>query len=78
MQGSERDSAADWEWASGEGSGVSAKRRSRRRWSAEEKARIVRESFWPGKRVEDVAQREPEKPRHPFLSALAATERTMR
>ena len=36
---------------------MSAKRRSRRRWSAEEKARIVRESFWPGKRVEDVAVR---------------------
>ena len=57
MQDSERGSAADWERASGEGSGVSAKRRSRRRWSAEEKARIVRESFWPGKRVEDVGRR---------------------
>ena len=57
MRDSERGSAADWERASGEGSGVSAKRRSRRRWSAEEKARIVRESFWPGKRVEDVARR---------------------
>ena len=59
MHDSERSSAAgrDWERASGEGSGVSAKRRSRRRWSAEEKARIVGESFWPGRRVEDVARR---------------------
>ena len=57
MPDSERVSAADGERASGEGSGVSAKRRSRRRWSAEEKARIVGESFWPGTRVEDVARR---------------------
>ena len=59
MQDSERSSTAgrDWERASGEGSVVSAKRRSRRRWSAEEKARIVGESFWPGRRVEDVARR---------------------
>ena len=57
MQDSERGSAADWERANVEGSNVSAKRRSRRRWSAEEKARIVRESFWPGRRVEDVARR---------------------
>ena len=28
-----------------------------RRWSAEDKARIVRESFWPGERVSDVAER---------------------
>lgn len=27
------------------------------RWSADEKVRIVRESFWPGERVSDVAQR---------------------
>ena len=57
MQDSERGSAADWERTNVEGSNVSAKRRSRRRWSAEEKARIVRESFWPGRRVEDVARR---------------------
>ena len=57
MRDSERRSAADWERASGEGSSVSAKRRSCRRWSGEEKARIVRESFWPRKRVEDVARR---------------------
>ena len=59
MQDCERGSAADWDWerASVEGSNVSAKRRSRQRWSVEEKARIVRESFWPGTRVEDVARR---------------------
>ena len=59
MQDCERGSAADWDWerASVEGSNVCAKRRSRRRWSAEEKARIVRESFCPGTRVEDVARR---------------------
>ena len=28
-----------------------------RRWSAEQKAQIVRESLWPGNRVSDVAQR---------------------
>ena len=58
MQDSERGSAADWEREGGEGSGVSAKRRSLRCWNAEEKARIVRESFWPGKRVEHVADGE--------------------
>ena len=57
MRDAARGCGADRERASGEVSGVLAKRRSRRRWSAEEKARIVRESFWPGKRVEDVAER---------------------
>ena len=57
MGDSARGSGADRERASIEVSRVSAKRRSRRRWSAEEKARIVRESFWLGKRVEDVAVR---------------------
>ena len=57
MQDSARGSAGDWERASVEGSGVSAARRSRRRWSAEEKARVVRESFRPGKRVGEVARR---------------------
>ena len=57
MQDSGRGSAADWERASVEGSNGSGKRRSRRRWSAEQKARIVRESFRPGTRVEDVARR---------------------
>ena len=36
---------------------VSAEHRPRRRWRAEQKAQIVRESFWPGNRVSDVAQR---------------------
>ena len=57
MQDCERGSTADWERTGTEGSDVCATRRSRRRWSAEEKGRIVRESFWPGKRVEAVAQR---------------------
>ena len=57
MGDSARGSGADRGSASVEVSSVSVKRRSRRRWSAEEKARIVRESFWPGKRVEDVAER---------------------
>ena len=35
----------------------SAPVRSRRRWSAEDKARIVRESFVPGERVGEVARR---------------------
>ena len=64
MQGSERSDEADWDWpnespteAAGSEPDVSAERRSRRRWSAEQKAQIVRESFWPGNRVSDVAQR---------------------
>ena len=57
MQDSEQGFTANRERASGEGSDVAAKRRSRRRWSAEEKARIVRESLRPGTRVEDVAWR---------------------
>ena len=57
MGDSARGSGAGRERASVEGPGVSVKRRSRRRWSAEEKARIVRESFRLGKRVEDVAER---------------------
>ncbi len=32
-------------------------RTARRRWSVEEKAQIVRESFWSGHRVGEVAQR---------------------
>ena len=57
MGDSARGSGAARGSASVEVSSVSVKRRSRWRWSAEEKARIVRESFWPGKRVEDVAER---------------------
>ena len=57
MQDAARGSAAGRERASVEGSNVSAKRQSRRRWSAEEKARVVRESLRPGKRVGEVARR---------------------
>ena len=57
MQDSARGSAAARERASVEGSNVSAKRQSRRRWSTEEKARVVRESLRPGERVGEVARR---------------------
>ena len=57
MQDAARGSAADRERASVEGSNVAGKNRSRRRWSAEEKARVVRESLRPGKRVGEVARR---------------------
>ena len=57
MQDSTRSSAADRERARAEGSNVSAKSRSRRRWSTEEKARVVRESLRPGERVGEVARR---------------------
>ena len=40
----------------GEDLGAAAKRRSPRRWAVEEKARIVRESFRPGKQVGEVAR----------------------
>ena len=57
MRDSARVSGAGWERAGVEVSRESARRRSRRRWSAEEKARIVRESVGSAKRVEDVAVR---------------------
>ena len=57
MQDSARGSAVAREGENDRGSNVSAKRRSRRRWSAEEKARVVRESLRPGKRVGEVAGR---------------------
>ena len=57
MQESTRSSATERERASVQGSNVAATGRSRRRWSAEEKARVVRESMRPGKRVGEVAQR---------------------
>ena len=57
MQDSARGSTAARERASVEGSNVSAKRQSRRRWSTEEKARVVRESLRPGERVGEVARR---------------------
>ena len=40
----------------GEDLGAAAKRRPPRRWTEEEKARIVRESFRPGKQVGEVAR----------------------
>ena len=63
MQDSERTDLADRDWLgdppdeAGADPDVSAEHRPRRRWSAEQKAQIVRESFWPGNRVSDVAQR---------------------
>ena len=57
MQDSERGCAADRERSSVTGSSGSVKRRSRRRWSAEQKVRIVGESLRSGTRVEDVARR---------------------
>jgi transposase len=57
MQDSTRSSAASRERASVQGSNVAATGRSRRRWSTEEKARVVRESLRPGARVGEVARR---------------------
>ena len=64
VQDSERRDPADWDWPSespaeptGSEPDARAARRRPKRWSTEEKARIVRESFWPGERVNDVAQR---------------------
>ena len=63
MQDIERRDLAERDWAgdrrdeAGPGPDVSGEPRPRRHWSAEHKARIVRESFWPGHRVSDVAQR---------------------
>ena len=63
MQDSERTDLADRDWMgdpsdeAGPDPDVSAEHRPRRRWRAEQKAQIVRESFWPGNRVSDVAQR---------------------
>ena len=57
MQESTRSSAAGRERASAQGSNVAATGRSRRRWSAEEKAQVVRESLRPGERVGEVARR---------------------
>ena len=37
--------------------GVTAPGESVRRWTAEEKAQVVRESFWPGNQVSEVAKR---------------------
>ena len=48
---------AERECASAEESSVSAQGRSRRRWSDEDKARVVSESLRPGERVGEVARR---------------------
>ena len=63
MQDCERTDLADRDWLSappdeaGPDPDASAEHRPRRRWSAEQNAQIVRESFWPGNRVSDAAQR---------------------
>ena len=63
MQDIERRDGADWDWSNtppaepGSDPEASAEPQASQRWSADEKARIVRESFWPGERVSDVAQR---------------------
>ena len=63
MQDIERSDGADWDWPNtppaepGSDAEASAEPQASQRWSADEKARIVRESFWPGERVSDVAQR---------------------
>ena len=53
MQDTERSDGADWDWPNA----PPAEQEPAPRWSADEKARIVRESFWPGQSVSDVAQR---------------------
>ena len=57
MQESARGSAAGRKRKSARKANVSAAGGSRRRFSAEEKARVVRESLRPGERVGEVAQR---------------------
>ena len=52
-----QDSSAGMGRRGEEGQGVSAPRGSRRRFSAEEKVRVVRESFRAGKLVGEVARR---------------------
>ena len=52
-----RDTSADMVRRGEECQGASSRRGSRRRFSAEEKARVVRESFRPGKLVGEVARR---------------------
>ena len=64
MQECERSEGTDWEGLNesraepwGSDPDASGEHRPKRRWSAEQKAQIVRESFRPGNRVSDVAQR---------------------
>ncbi len=52
-----RESSADRGGRGEESQGAWARGGSRRRWSAEEKARVVHESFRPGKLVGEVAHR---------------------
>ena len=62
MQDLERGDPTDRDWRgdpphdAGPDPDASAWHRPQRRWNAEQKAQIVRESFWPGNRVSDVAQ----------------------
>ena len=53
----ERDWAGDPPDEAGADPEVSTEPPPQRRWSTEQKAQIVRESFWPGNRVSEVAQR---------------------
>ena len=63
MQDIERRDPADRDWPGDRPDearpdpGVSTEHQPQRRWSTEQKAQIVRESFWPGNRVSEVAQR---------------------
>ena len=63
MQDLERRDPADRDWPgdppdeAGPDPEVSTEHQAQRRWSTEQKAQIVRESFWPGNRVSEVAQR---------------------
>ena len=63
MQDLERRDPADRDWPgdppdeAGPDPEVSTEHQPQRRWSTEQKAQIVRESFWPGNRVSEVAQR---------------------
>jgi transposase len=63
MQDFERRDPAERDWPgdppdeAGPDPEVSTEPPPQRRWSAEQKAQIVRESFWPGNRVSEVAQR---------------------
>ena len=57
MREAGRDSTADRGRRVEESDGVSGRAHTRRRWSAEDKTRVVRESFRPGKLVGQVAHR---------------------
>ena len=63
MQDIERRDPTDRDWPgdppdeAGPDPEGSTEPQPQRRWSTEQKAQIVRESFWPGNRVSEVAQR---------------------